>query len=220
MTKEPELLQHPVHDRGADLRPKLIEGIATAIQSQSGCSADHATREARRITDPNPTFSYTRWRHGGWYVGGVRYPSGACGCVSNNYPDKKWRIVCDDRRNNLHEPGDFTFRSREDAARAEHGLAMHAWQEQCQAKTAGRGEDAVGAALFFDELQDTFETLGDVGREYGLRTLTDLVYLQNAILVGSFIDAWPEDSSVLSVVNKLASADRWMRYVKVQKSAV
>lgn len=71
---------------------------------------------------------YSKWRHGGWYVHNVRYPSGACGCVSNNYPDKKWRIACDDRRTELGQPGDFTFKSRDEAARAEHELVktMHA----------------------------------------------------------------------------------------------
>lgn len=62
---------------------------------------------------------YSRWRHGGWYVHDVRYPSGACGCVSNNYPDKKWRIACDDRRKELGGEGDFTFATRDAAARAE-----------------------------------------------------------------------------------------------------
>jgi hypothetical protein len=66
---------------------------------------------------------YSRWRHGGWYVSNVRYSSGACGCVSNNYIDKKWRIVCDDRRTDLGEPGDITFPSRDAAARAEFALA-------------------------------------------------------------------------------------------------
>lgn len=70
--------------------------------------------------DWEPAFS--RWRHGGWYVNNVRYPSGAVGCVSNNYQDKKWRIACDDRRLNLGEPGDFTFSSRDAAARAESAL--------------------------------------------------------------------------------------------------
>ncbi len=65
---------------------------------------------------------YERWRHGGWYVTNISYPSGAYGCVSNSYPDKKWRVVCDDRRNALGEPGDFTFPSRDAAARAEFAL--------------------------------------------------------------------------------------------------
>ena len=30
------------------------------------------------------TPEYEKWRHGGWYVCNVRYPSGAIGCVSNN----------------------------------------------------------------------------------------------------------------------------------------
>jgi hypothetical protein len=60
-------------------------------------------------------FHFTRWRHGGWYVDNVRYPSGACGCVSRNYPDRKWRIACDPRPFD-QQP---TFKSRDDAARAE-----------------------------------------------------------------------------------------------------
>jgi hypothetical protein len=32
---------------------------------------------------------YAKWRHGGWYVRNVRYPSGACGCVSNNFADRR-----------------------------------------------------------------------------------------------------------------------------------
>jgi hypothetical protein len=66
------------------------------------------------------TFSYNRWRHGGWYVSNVRYPSGAVGCVSRNYPDRKWRIVCDPR-GFADAP---TFKSRDDAARAEWALTQ------------------------------------------------------------------------------------------------
>lgn len=67
-------------------------------------------------------FSYSAWRHGGWYVHNVRYPNGGCGCVSNNYPDKKWRIACDTRRRALGEEGDFTFPTRDAAAKAEFEL--------------------------------------------------------------------------------------------------
>lgn len=56
-------------------------------------------------------FTYTKWRHGGWYVHEVRYPSGAIGCVSRNYADGKWRIVCGDH--------DETFPTRDAAAAAE-----------------------------------------------------------------------------------------------------
>lgn len=60
---------------------------------------------------------YSRWRHRGWYVHNVRYPSGACGCVSSNYADKKWRIV-DDRR-----AGEHTYKTRDAAAFAELQIA-------------------------------------------------------------------------------------------------
>ncbi|WP_432263370.1 hypothetical protein [Cupriavidus sp. TMH.W2] len=43
--------------------------------------------------------------------------------MSKNYVDKKWRIVCDPRRTDLGAPGDFTFPSRDAAARAEFELA-------------------------------------------------------------------------------------------------
>lgn len=65
---------------------------------------------------------YEAWRHGGWYVMNTRYPSGAVGCVSRNYSDRKWRIVCDDNAG-PGEPGDITFKTRDDAARAEHAVA-------------------------------------------------------------------------------------------------
>ncbi|WP_298434879.1 hypothetical protein [Ottowia sp.] len=105
----------------------VFEGIAKAIQAQSRCTGAVAFDVALRLVDPSRPFAYSRWRHGGWYVSDVRYPSGACGCVSNNYLDKKWRIVCDGRRQDLNEPGDVTFRSREEAARAEQVLALEAW---------------------------------------------------------------------------------------------
>jgi hypothetical protein len=63
-------------------------------------------------------FTYSRWRHGGWYVHEVHYPSGAIGCVSRNYPDRKWRIGCDPRPF-ADRP---TFKCRDDAARAEMAL--------------------------------------------------------------------------------------------------
>lgn len=68
--------------------------------------------------NPPTNFEYSRWRHGGWYVHNVRYPSGAIGCVSNNYADKKWRIACDSR-----DPQP-TFRTRDEAARAEWHLVQ------------------------------------------------------------------------------------------------
>lgn len=61
---------------------------------------------------------YDRWRHGGWYTS-ARYAAGGSGCVSRNYADKKWRIVCDKRfmAHDMH-----TYRTRDDAAYAEYRL--------------------------------------------------------------------------------------------------
>lgn len=70
--------------------------------------------------DAPKQFYYSRWRHGGWYVDNVHYPSGAVGCVSRNYPDGKWRIVCDPREFD-QQP---TYASRDAAALAEWHLVQ------------------------------------------------------------------------------------------------
>lgn len=90
-------------------------------------------------TERTPVFSpvFSRWRHGGWYVSNVIYPTGACGCVSNNFPDRKWRIVCDDRRKELGGEGDITYPSRHAAAVAEHLIAT-ALQLEDDETTTGR----------------------------------------------------------------------------------
>jgi rubrerythrin len=70
---------------------------------------------------------YRAWRHGGWYVDNVRYPSGAVGCVSRNFPDKQWRIICDKRE------GDHTYRTRDEAAHAERAIALALYVcDECQ----------------------------------------------------------------------------------------
>ncbi|GAO20222.1 hypothetical protein ALISP_0042 [Alicycliphilus sp. B1] len=117
----------------------VFDGIAQAIQAQSHCTPLQAFSQVLRMVDPARPFDYSPWGHGGWYVSGVRYPSGACGCVSRNYPDKKWRIVCDRRRGDLNAPGDVTFRSRDEAARAEQVLALQAWVELIRPSTEGNG---------------------------------------------------------------------------------
>lgn len=76
-------------------------------------------------TEQTWTPVYSPWRHGGWYVDNLRYPSGAVGCVSRNYADKRWRIVCDDRPGSWPGgPDDHTYPSRDAAAEAERELAL------------------------------------------------------------------------------------------------
>lgn len=65
---------------------------------------------------------YSPWRHGGWYVENIRYPSGACGCVSRHYDDLKWRIVCHPFGYDMAP----TFQSRDDAARGEFEMVRMA----------------------------------------------------------------------------------------------
>lgn len=76
--------------------------------------------------------------------------------------------------------------------------------------------DPQGARLFWKELIDSVETLTEISEEYGTRTLVDLMYLQNAILSGGFIDHYPGESSVMEIVNALPSSERWMKCVKVE----
>ncbi|MFI4977581.1 MAG: hypothetical protein ACHQC8_02720 [Solirubrobacterales bacterium] len=65
-------------------------------------------------------FVYSYWRHGGWYVDNVRYPSGAVGCVAwdyrNGHRTGYFKIACDTRK------GDHIYRTRDEAARAERDL--------------------------------------------------------------------------------------------------
>lgn len=70
------------------------------------------------------TPQFSRWRHGGWYVNNIRYPSGAVGCVSNNYEDRKWRIACDPRPF-AERP---TFKTRDAAARGEKHYVETNWE--------------------------------------------------------------------------------------------
>ncbi|SAK61338.1 hypothetical protein AWB79_02793 [Caballeronia hypogeia] len=46
-------------------------------------------------------------------------------------------------------------------------------------------------------------------------TLADLMFLQNAIGKGSFLNHYPGESAVMEVVESLPSADCWARYAAV-----
>ena len=72
------------------------------------------------------------------------------------------------------------------------------------------------AALFFQELMDSVETLAGIAEEHGSRTLADLMYLQNAILNGGFIDHYPDESKVLDISLFLPSGEQWSKFIKVE----
>ncbi|WP_157131263.1 hypothetical protein [Burkholderia pseudomallei] len=77
--------------------------------------------------------------------------------------------------------------------------------------------DPVGAQQFYAELMDSVDTLSSIADEHGSRTLADLMYLQNAIANGGFVDHFPSESSIGEVVKQLPSADRWMKYLSVRE---
>lgn len=80
---------------------------------------EHLMTATKNAKHDRTEITYSPWRHGGWYTS-VRHHSGACGCVSRNYPDKKWRIACDPR--GFDANGRWTYASRREAALAEQVL--------------------------------------------------------------------------------------------------
>jgi len=74
---------------------------------------------------------------------------------------------------------------------------------------------AHAAKLFMDELLGSVETLTGIVDEHGARTLSDLMYLQNAILTGGAIDNYPDESKVLEIAKALPSGDQWVKFIVV-----
>jgi hypothetical protein len=104
-------------------QPQTAPGRTAADGEFDGFGCRVCFYESNEIGDfvaPDRDFEpgYEPWRHGGWYVLGVRHKNGGVGCVSRNFPDHKWRIVCDSRA------GEHTYRSRDEAARAEYALTL------------------------------------------------------------------------------------------------
>jgi hypothetical protein len=78
-----------------------------------------ASRQRQREVVATGTWQpvFSSWRHGGWYVDNLAYPSGAVGCVSRNFTDKKWRII--DHGTGPAVKDDITYATRNEAAYAE-----------------------------------------------------------------------------------------------------
>lgn len=74
-------------------------------------------------------------------------------------------------------------------------------------------EGAQLASRFHSEVMEQFETVASVGEQFGQRTVADLFYLQTAILRSGQMDAWPQ-SSIIDVVEKLPSAEKWLTYTR------
>ena len=82
----------------------------------------------------------------------------------------------------------------------------------CEFSQPGTGPKP--ARKFLLELLSTVETLGAIADQYGTRTLTDLIYLYQAILEDGFIDHDAELSSVDAVVAGTLSAEKWMKFIR------
>jgi len=79
-----------------------------------------------------------------------------------------------------------------------------------------KAKNADLADKFMQELLDSVETLTGIADEHGSRTLADLMYLQLAILKGSFIDHYPDESKVLDIARDLPSGEQWAKFIKVE----
>lgn len=72
------------------------------------------------------------------------------------------------------------------------------------------------ATRFMQELLDSVESLTGVAEMHGARTLADLMFLQQAILNGGFIDHYPAESMVLEIARGLPSGDLWATFITVE----
>lgn len=85
-------------------------------------------------------------------------------------------------------------------------------------KRKAQGHDR--GRLFMQELLDSVETLSGIAKQHGARTLADLMYLQNAILSGGFIDHYPGESKVLEIASGLPSGGQWSKFIAVEYLSV
>lgn len=74
------------------------------------------------------------------------------------------------------------------------------------------------AARLFSEINEAVVSFTALAEELGARTLSDLFYLQGALLIGGFIDAWPT-SQVLRVIDTLPSAKVWRQFISIYDDA-
>lgn len=104
--------------------------------------------------------------------------------------------------------------------RAAKKKAYKLFNETTAANTAKQADDATrsqqDARRFFQELLDSVETLSGIADVHGSQTLADLMYLQNAILSGGFVDHYPEESHALEIASGLPSGKEWAGYIEVE----
>ena len=83
-------------------------------------------------------------------------------------------------------------------------------------KQLSHASGKAATATFFQELLHSVETLSDIAEAHGSETLADLMYLQNAIMVGGSIDHYLGESNVLKIVRTLPSRELWLKFIKIE----
>jgi len=74
---------------------------------------------------------------------------------------------------------------------------------------------AAAAQVFFGELLDAVETLSAIADQHGVSTLSQLMYLQSAVLKGSQIEVYPNEAERLEFLKALPSGERWWKHVSI-----
>jgi hypothetical protein len=110
--------------------------------------------------------------------------------------------------------GQIVARGHSQAYEWEHPEQAHAEQQRL-VRFVDQANRAEAAQQFMSELLSGFETLGSIMDQYGSETMTELMYLQDAILNGGYVDYYANTSRLLEVVSELPSADRWTQNVSV-----
>lgn len=85
-----------------------------------------------------------------------------------------------------------------------------------QTSVDDKAKNADLASRFMQELLGSVETLVGIADEFGSRTLADLMYLQQAIIEGGYIDNYPDESSVFLIIHGLPSGFLWEKYIKTE----
>ena len=74
---------------------------------------------------------------------------------------------------------------------------------------------AAAAQVFFGELLDAVETLSAIADQHGVSTLSQLMYLQSAVLKGTQIEVYPNEAERLEFLKALPSGERWWKHVSI-----
>lgn len=90
----------------------------------------------------------------------------------------------------------------------------------CDMTMEQRAENQELASRFSHEVLDSINTLGELACADGVVTLSDVFYLQMAIIDGGFIDYLPSSgSNIMRLVELLPSKKLWMNYIHVHEEA-